>query len=953
MLSTPLQPLLLLAALGFVHSDNTICKDTANGARDNVYDPCSFYEGEGVAYCGGYDDADFDANMMCCGCGGGEQVEITPPSYINDPGFKYQEWYLGPSGSNVVAAWDAGYTGKGVQIFIMDDGLDYTHPDFSSKFRQEGSYRDPMPGVCKSYLDASHEHPEEVYADSHGTTCGAIATADDNDQCGVGVAFDATVSATNLFRDGGSVSAAYHAIQRGACNNVNHVSSNSWGIDACTVTSQSERNLGEGTCPFDKASYNKYSPCKYQCDTQDWSRTPTGDCMGWISTYCSASSLHTHLGHADPACSDYLDFFVSCSYQSLSAEMTTALLNGVTYGREGKGIVYVFAAGNEFMQEDDVNYEGWLNSMYTITVGAIAGDNKHSSYSSAGAPVLVSAQGGDSDQRFNFFKTTPVAEGSCSAVSGSYDETYAGVGTSYATPIVSGVVALMLEANPNLGWRDVQDILVNSAVPIDLDNTYAGWAENGEGLRHSNWYGFGKVDALGAVNRAKLYPVAETNVEQTFVAKKRDFSTDLFLPKGLKTVTSITVDEDDAAALLSVQHISVYVTASHNFRGRLQISLTSPSGMTSVLSPGSSENEGMGMDSFQNWKFTTVRNWGERGSQLTGEWVLMIENEVGVEDNGDGELQEWTLVLYGSGSELVKVTEPTECLADDDVNWGNVVNSGQCHKNKQSIADMQWSGAQAKDEVDSDSYFPDCLIGCGDSTMTEFSISGSAVDFIDETMTVEEAKYCPAYLKLRECYYQECPPALFEVENDDAYADDDVVFQTRCGETAAPFLADDDDAAVSAPGIYGGDIYVEEGTLVTKILEFFEGDTGLALGGAIATVLLACVAKTCCFTKGSEEAKEPLRKAVELSTGASQFQPSVTHRSLHQTQSNHPPPPAPVYGHSPSPSPLVAPGPPPVPRPPPLPSIADPWISVTSADGKRYYVHRETNETVWQKPTSK
>ena len=64
----------------------------------------------------------------------------------------------------------------------MDDGLDYTHPDFSSKFRQEGSYRDPMPGVCKSYLDASHEHPEEVYADSHGTTCGAIATADDNDQ---------------------------------------------------------------------------------------------------------------------------------------------------------------------------------------------------------------------------------------------------------------------------------------------------------------------------------------------------------------------------------------------------------------------------------------------------------------------------------------------------------------------------------------------------------------------------------------------------------------------------------------------------------------------------------------------------------------------------------------------------------------------------------------------------
>ena len=47
MLSTPLQPLLLLAALGFVHGDNMICRDTANGARDNEYDPCSMYEGEG------------------------------------------------------------------------------------------------------------------------------------------------------------------------------------------------------------------------------------------------------------------------------------------------------------------------------------------------------------------------------------------------------------------------------------------------------------------------------------------------------------------------------------------------------------------------------------------------------------------------------------------------------------------------------------------------------------------------------------------------------------------------------------------------------------------------------------------------------------------------------------------------------------------------------------------
>src|SRR5262249_54532457 len=36
-------------------------------------------------------------------------------------------------------------------------------------------------------------------------------------------------------------------------------------------------------------------------------------------------------------------------------------------------------------------------------------------------------------------------------------------GTSASAPIVSGVIALMLEANPDLSWRDVQEILVRSA----------------------------------------------------------------------------------------------------------------------------------------------------------------------------------------------------------------------------------------------------------------------------------------------------------------------------------------------------------------------------------------------------------------------------------------------------------------------------------------------------------
>ena len=69
--------------------------------------------------------------------------------------------------------------------------------------------------------------------------------------------------------------------------------------------------------------------------------------------------------------------------------------------------------------------------------------------------------------------------------------------------MVSGVTALMLQANPNLTWRDVQHILVNSARHVDP--TDPGWTTNRGGqLIHYN-FGFGVVDATAAVNMAKTW----------------------------------------------------------------------------------------------------------------------------------------------------------------------------------------------------------------------------------------------------------------------------------------------------------------------------------------------------------------------------------------------------------------------------------------------------------------
>ena len=72
-------------------------------------------------------------------------------------------------------------------------------------------------------------------------------------------------------------------------------------------------------------------------------------------------------------------------------------------------------------------------------------------------------------------------------------------GTSSASPLTAGVVALMLDANPNLTWRDVQHILVNTSDRTDTGNT--NWRKNASGRWISEYYGFGRVETLsGFVN---------------------------------------------------------------------------------------------------------------------------------------------------------------------------------------------------------------------------------------------------------------------------------------------------------------------------------------------------------------------------------------------------------------------------------------------------------------------
>src|SRR5207244_839354 len=105
---------------------------------------------------------------------------------------------------------------------------------------------------------------------------------------------------------------------------------------------------------------------------------------------------------------------------------------------------------------DNVNEHNFQNSIYTIAVAATDVNGKVASFSTPGAALLVSAPG--------VGIVTDDRAGNLGFVSGDYVSIS---GTSFAAPEVTGVIALMLEANPNLGYRDIQQILAYSSHQTD------------------------------------------------------------------------------------------------------------------------------------------------------------------------------------------------------------------------------------------------------------------------------------------------------------------------------------------------------------------------------------------------------------------------------------------------------------------------------------------------------
>lgn len=361
----------------------------------------------------------------------------------------------------------------------------------------------------------------------------------------------------------------------------------------------------------------------------------------------------------------------------------TAALNTLGgQGRGGLGTIITFAEGNarQYPSAPGLKTDGGLDmttgSRYVVAVASVeAAGGKVASYSTAGANLLVSAPGGHADNDLTSFTgilttdlTGAAGENTAAGDAGNY---FGADGTSAATPVVSGVVALMLEANARLGYRDVQEILAYTARQIDLDagttstangqvpwvTTHAGNA-NGGGLSFSRDYGFGLVDAGAAVRLAETWTASRADAG-LITATANAAATGSITTGGLGTVQTFTTSfniAQPAGAFTGFRTDRLELTLNLNASrpSDLTILLTSPDGTTITMMdrPGNAfagANKSFNPASPVAWPaggFTigTPAFWGEKG---VGTWTLSISasaNAVAASVTGA------SLTLLGDGS---------------------------------------------------------------------------------------------------------------------------------------------------------------------------------------------------------------------------------------------------------------------------------------------------------------
>ena len=556
-----------------------------------------------------------DENRIPTTC---EGFERDPKPGTQDPLFG-QQWSLNNTGqasfaaNGGVAGQDLnmrqtlvdGPTGAGVQVAVVDTGLEICHPDLAANVELNLSYNFNAP----IWHGAQADDPflPTVMGD-HGTSvAGLIAAAASNGVGGRGVAPAARLRGFNLLA-----------------------------------------SSAQETILFDALGMREANP-------------RSDDVHVFNMSYGS-------LGSAENLPADQRDLFKS----------------GVTDLREGRGALYVKAAGNEFNDCTEIdenrqpvaprldlsvelgctaaNRDGENNLPYIIVAGGFSADGKRSSYSSAGATLWVVAPAGEYGRRQPAMITTdqmgtdrgyglyggPLGSDPAANPLGDYTSIFNG--TSSAAPNTSGAIALLLEREPDLTWRDVKHILAKTARRLHADIprvrvAFGGmpavlqhdWITNAAGYRFHNWYGFGAIDVDAAVALAAIHTPDRLGVFTQSAP--------------VRLAAAVTIPDHDGGGLTQTQNVTglsrtanieavqLRLEVTHANPRELGVEMTSPAGTRSIINPVF--NDALdGVDNPLDWTILSNAFYGESPS---GEWTL---NVIDAAEGNIGTLDAWSLIFY-------------------------------------------------------------------------------------------------------------------------------------------------------------------------------------------------------------------------------------------------------------------------------------------------------------------
>ncbi|XP_061188241.1 furin-like protease kpc-1 [Saccostrea echinata] len=443
---------------------------------------------------------------------------------------------------NVLEAWNRGYNGSGVNIAVIDDGIQMDHPDLQRNIDVVNSY---------DYIGNDTDPFPANISDDHGTkVAGIVAAEANNDECIVGIAFNSTIIGIRLLGDDGVTDVT----------------------EALALT----HNM------------------------QD------------VDIYVNAWGPADRYGYSTPGSVTY-----------------SAFLDGVSSGRNGKGNIFLWAAGNGGIS-DNCNADGYVNQIFTIPITSVGADGDAASYSEVCAPVFAATYSGTT-QEYNLTSTT--TESKC--VDGL-------IGTSFSVPQAAGIIALVIQANPSLTWRDMQHLIAETSKKHNLQNLqggYSSWQRNGAGYNVSQILGFGLMDADAMVAKAKTW----VSVPEQIICATGKFSIERStgLSSGVLSKKEITTQN---CAINTIEHVEVFANFTYSSnRGDVLLYLDSPAGTRShLMTHRPADSAKYPSAGSLRWYYSSVHFWGET---VDGTWILSIDsnNRSSVQVT----LHSWRLYFYG------------------------------------------------------------------------------------------------------------------------------------------------------------------------------------------------------------------------------------------------------------------------------------------------------------------